>query len=92
LFCPSFVRKQQAQFRAATERASRIFVIGVRVNEEDAHIWSPLARSRAPLYYVGPEEKEVIAWSKRTRRRGVVHFSPSFEDAVPKILSMHGKR
>ena len=88
LFCPTFVRQQQAEYKDTVAQASRIFVIGARVNEEDEHIWLPLAQARAPLYYVGPDTRELLPWAAKYRRRSVSHFARSFEDAVPKIISI----
>jgi hypothetical protein len=92
LFCPSFVKTQQAEFKTAVERANQLFIIGVRVSEEDDHIWLPLASTRVPLYYVGPDASEFLSWAARHRRRRAIHFASSFEDAVPKIISLHARR
>lgn len=89
LFCPDFVRLQQRKYVKAVSRAHRIFVVGVRVNEEDEHIWSPLAEARAKIYSVSPDPSEFFVWTSKVRRRGDAHFANSFEAALPKILSLH---
>jgi|SRR5690349_19337827 len=91
LFCPSFVKGQQAYFRAAAAHARRIFVIGVRVNDRDSHVWMPLAKTAASLFYVGPDASELLAWASKFRRRGVHHFATTFEEAVPKIIDVHAR-
>ncbi len=89
LFCPSFIRKQQAEFKSSIDRAHRIFIIGVRVNEEDEHIWKPIATADAWLYYVGPDASDFFSWARKRRRRRTNHFARSFEEAVPKIIALH---
>jgi len=89
LFCPEFIQTQQREFRFAVERASRIFVIGVRVNDDDEHIWLPMAHARAPLHYVGPDASEFFSWSAKHHRRRTSHFATSFENSIPKIIALH---
>jgi hypothetical protein len=85
LFCPGFVKAQQVAWRKAVEKASQIFVIGVRVNDEDAHVWLPMRKSKAKLFYVGPESQDIFDWAKLHNRRQTYHLAESFEAAIPRI-------
>jgi hypothetical protein len=91
LFCGAFVKEQQAQFADAVRFASRVFIVGVRVVPEDQHIWLPLARTRQPIYYVGPDPTELFAWVGETRRRRVTHFATTFKLAPPQIIQLHSR-
>lgn len=88
LFCPSFVEKVQRDWREEVLGASRVFIIGVHPNPEDSHIWGPLKKTKASLWYVGPEEDAFRHWWESERRRDAHHLSPDFGDAVPAILRM----
>ena len=87
-FCPSFVGRIQEAWRAAVDSAARLFVIGVRTNPEDAHIWGPLASSTAPLWYVGPDRTAFEAWKKTSGRRNARHLANDFGESLPTILHM----
>jgi len=89
LFGPGAVKQQLDEFHASIERAARIFVIGLRVNEEDTHIWTNLAATKAPVYYVSPERDRYAAWSRHCRGKRY-HLAETFAEAVrliPSILS-----
>ena len=83
LICPSFVRAQVDAWSHALSRATRAFVVGVRVNPDDDHIWGALAHSPARLFYVGPDPASFFAWAREHKRKRVHAFAPSFEEAVP---------
>ena len=83
LFCPSFVARQQEQWREEVAGARRIYVIGMRVLPSDNHIWNVLAQSRARLYYVGMEPNEFLAWAETAQRRDVFAIAQTFADALP---------
>lgn len=91
LYCPEFVREQQRTWREEVRRAARIYLVGVRVNPADAHIWDPLAEGRTPLYYVDPRPGEFLAWAKVCRRPHAVHFAETFQDAIDPIIRQHGR-
>lgn len=82
-----FVENQQAQWKAEVERASRIFVIGVAVNPRDAHIWNPLARSKAWLSYVGQpaDDKPFEDWRRDAKRKNAAVLAHGFAAAIPEI-------
>lgn len=87
LYCPDFVSKQQDEFVAAVSSAKRIFVVGLRVHPIDAHIWLPLARSTAPLYYVG-RESELKTWADDVKRQKAFWLGETFAGSINKIASL----
>lgn len=85
LMAPSIVHHQQAAFANAVAAAEAIFVIGVRVNVRDSHIWTPLARSRGPLWFVDPKPEQFETWASREGRSDVVPYAESFTEAVVRL-------
>ncbi len=92
LFCKGFVQAQQHAWQTNLASASRIYVIGLRVHLVDEHIWGNLAKSKAPLYYVGREPDEFIAWANATGRKSSYVLADSFGSALPRIAVHHGYR
>lgn len=90
LFCRGFVQAQQQAWKSNLASASRIYVIGLRVHLVDEHIWGELAKTKAPLYYVGREPSEFLAWAHSTRRKSTYTLAKSFDEALPKIAIHHG--
>jgi hypothetical protein len=89
LFCGSPLRDLQAEYATATAEASRIYVVGVGVNPEDEHIWQPLARAAAPIYYVGPDATAFVEWAKQSSRKRAIHLATSFDSSIPEIVRHH---
>jgi hypothetical protein len=85
LYCRSFVQRQQATFHSAINKAARIYVIGLRVHPVDEHIWQPLAKSVAPLFFVGPEPETFVAWAQENGRKSAFCIADSFADALKPI-------
>lgn len=84
----TFIRRQQKLFREAVSEASRIFLIGVSVQEQDAHIWGPLARARAPIFLVDPASANFEDWSARLRRGVSRQIGEDFGSAIPEVLRL----
>lgn len=84
LYGPSFIAEQQKAWQLEIERASRIYVIGLRVNCADAHIWNPLKSSKAPLYYVGQSE-DFIEWKEDVRRKQAYVIATTFAESIEHI-------
>lgn len=85
-FAPTFVRGQQEKWRAALKSASSVYVIGVRVVPDDAHVWEPLRATKAAIGYVGPEDGPFHEWAAGASRRLDYTVASSFDAAVPIIL------
>jgi hypothetical protein len=58
---------------------------------DDDHVWGPLARTPAPLYYVGKPE-EFIEWStkERGKRKGSYVMANTLADAIPGLARDFG--
>lgn len=84
-FCPKYVIRHQKFWEESVFKAKRIFVIGLRVNPEDAHIWQVLASSKAQLLYVGFEQEDFENWTKQNRRKNAHWIAKTFQEALPKI-------
>lgn len=85
LYCPEFVNIQRRAWEVAVFRAARVYVIGVGVNPADDHIWGPLARTTAPIYYVSRDPDEFVRWcrTERGKRRKWYVMARTFEEALP---------
>ena len=68
-FSGAYVNKQRKLFKQAVSSAGRIIIIGVKLNEEDKHIWQPIAETKAIVGYVEPCPDDIIKWTKNNRRR-----------------------
>lgn len=79
------IAAQMEGWQSSVAKASAAYVIGLSVQDHDEHIWGPLAATRSPLYYVGPEQEKFFEWRDRTNRRHAYGFARTFAEAVPKI-------
>jgi len=73
---PSAIKAQQIMWLDTIAKATRIFVVGVRVYPIDTHIWEPLANTKARMTYFGREESrgEFDEWVSKTPQKGGRHF------------------
>jgi len=85
LFCPRFIREQQSAFEIEAGLARRIYVIGLAVNREDAHIWNVLQRAKATLFYVGKDFEAFEGWRRGVNRKQAFTLAETFEEALPEI-------
>ncbi len=90
LFCKSFIEEQQKSWREAVKKATKIYVIGLKVHPVDDHIWGVLLGSSAPLYYVGGEPDEIKSWAFENKREKVYHIADKFDESLP-IIAKHMK-
>jgi len=84
-FCNSFVLQQQKFWRESVSKAKKIFIVGLKVNPEDTHIWEVLKLSKAKLYYVGGDVNDFLEWKSVEGRKGTDVIAKTFEEAMPKI-------
>jgi hypothetical protein len=85
LYSSRFVAEQQRVFREEISEAAMIYVIGMRVLPNDAHIWDVLAAAKGELQYVGVEPDEFLAWASQARRDSVHVLGETLQDALPTI-------
>lgn len=88
LYCPAFVRQQQHDWSKVVAEASRIYIVGVRLSVHDVHVWMPLQKTQAKVFYIGPDAQDFLAWAAESRRKPSFHLTTSFE-AFPSILRRH---
>lgn len=62
---PGYIEKLQKMFRDAVADAGSVLLIGVNLNEEDGHIWAPIASSKARIGVVNPNFEQVKEWARR---------------------------
>jgi hypothetical protein len=93
LFCKRFIESQREAWLRAVSSTARIYVIGLRVHVVDEHIWGPLAKATAPIYYVGREPDEFSDWARSVKkdRRSARPLADSFEAAIPRIATHLGR-
>jgi hypothetical protein len=86
LYCGPFVKEQQLAFAREVAAARKVFIVGLRCNPTDHHIWDVLARAKAWLGYVGLQPDGFSTWCKARRRKNASVVAPTFQDALPTIL------
>jgi hypothetical protein len=82
--CPSFVERQLEEWKESIRDADKIFVVGVRVNEVDEHIWGTLASAKGWLGYIGrtTDQDAFEQWKEHTKRRSASFIESDFKGAV----------
>lgn len=80
-----FMKMQHKRYNDVINKARRIIAIGVAVNEEDDHIWAPMSRSDADMYFVNPDTGSYKEWARANGRPNVYHLANGFCEAVPRI-------
>jgi len=85
IFCKWFITKQQEAWHKALTKASRVFVIGLRVHQIDTHIWGALESGDVPLWYVGREPEEFLGWARESKRGNARVLAETFAEAIPKL-------
>lgn len=93
----SCIEQHKKDFREAVEWADKIIVIGVRIVEEDIHIWDRLAKTKADICYVAPSGNDFKEWRTTNDRnhkydmhiegfRYMFKTRDSFQDSVYNFL------
>jgi hypothetical protein len=65
---PSYVKGMQQAFANFLTTADSIVLVGINLNEEDSHIWDPIAASPARIGVVNPDFKQYTEWGARRGR------------------------
>lgn len=84
---PDYVEDQQRMWANAVAAASRVCIVGARVNQADTHIWKPLSNASTDLYYFGlPTDRESFGeWKEACRKKNMYFVESEFSAAVPAI-------
>lgn len=87
---PDFVEKQYEMWKEQVSKASKIFVVGVRVHEVDEHIWSLLGRIKGKVTYFGfdSDKPEFEQWKKNHNKQNAYFFKSDFKGSVKIIERM----
>lgn len=90
---PDYVERQQELWTVSAGTASRIFVVGVRVHNADAHIWGELAKTRAPVTYFGRKwDREAYKkWSFDSQKKNAYFVESTFEECIAFIGRQLGR-
>ncbi|HWS69783.1 MAG TPA: hypothetical protein VN325_44015 [Steroidobacteraceae bacterium] len=81
------IEVQRDEWERLAQQVEVCFVIGVRCNEADDHIWAPLAASSCRLIYVNPSDAGFAQWLKNRSRRNAEHRKAGLADVIREILS-----
>ncbi|MEJ7698654.1 MAG: hypothetical protein WKF71_03270 [Pyrinomonadaceae bacterium] len=93
-FCNKFVLEQRQFWLESVSKAKRIFVVGLKINADDSHIWQVLASSKAKLLYFGfskEDEEDFDEWKKQNSRKNAQCIKGGFVTAIP-IIKSHLKQ
>jgi hypothetical protein len=87
--CPSAIQEQQTMWASIVERAVRICIVGARVHQPDLHIWGPLARTQAQIFYFGRAEDEsgFKEWAASASKKNAYFHKMDFLDAIQTIAN-----
>ena len=82
---PSAIKRIQEQWTEAVSTAKAIFCIGVNPHLPDEHIWNPLAKTQAKLYFIG-DENNFSQWSATNRSQPAQFLGSRFGEAYRHLL------
>ncbi len=86
-----FLREELDRFyRGEIRCASRIAVIGARLQSTDAHLWGPVAATRIPMTYVAPDKTScdvASEWAEQNRVP-IRTIQTTFRKAIPQLLDL----
>jgi hypothetical protein len=84
---PDYVEEQQRMWGQAVSAASRVCVAGARIHLPDSHIWAPLSKTKADLFYfgLGDDQESFGAWKEASKKRNAYFVEADFSAAVPAI-------
>ncbi|EOG5488492.1 SIR2 family protein [Enterobacter hormaechei] len=88
LHCPSVVARQQADFKLEVERSTKIFIIGLKINPDDKHIWSEIEKTQADVYIVDKDKASTTAWINSIRKKNIYHIADTFDESIMKIKNL----
>ncbi|MFS4366439.1 hypothetical protein ACIL8P_13060 [Escherichia coli] len=88
LHCPSFVKYQQEEFRSEVERSSKIFIIGLKINPNDEHIWSEIEKTSADVYIVDKDKESTITWVNSLSKKNIYHIADTFDESIVRIKNI----
>lgn len=90
---PDYVENQYRMWLEAVKKASKIFIVGVRVHEVDTHIWGELGKIKGSVHYFGFEndKHEFTQWKASSVKDNAFFHESDFENAVEIISKTYKK-
>lgn len=88
LHCPSLVAKQQKDFHSEISKSSKIFIVGLKINPDDKHIWSKIENTKADIYIVDRDKEATELWINRINKKNIYHIADTFEESVMRIKNI----
>ncbi|HHK8951685.1 SIR2 family protein [Escherichia coli] len=88
LHCPSFIANQQKDFQTEISKSSKIFIIGLKINPDDKHIWSEIENTKADVYIVDRDKEATASWISRIHKKNIYHIADTFDGSVMRIKSI----
>lgn len=85
LHCPSAVARQQADFKLEVERSSKVFIIGLKINPDDKHIWSEIEKTHGDVYIVDKDKASTNEWINSIKKKNIYHIADTFDESLMKI-------
>jgi hypothetical protein len=81
---PDYVEQQQALWKTAVSDANKVFVVGVRVHNADAHIWGELAKTKASITYFGrcPDREAYEEWKTGYGKKHAYFIEATFQESI----------
>lgn len=89
----NFILDQRARFSELISNADTVILVGVRVREQDKHVWESLGQTNAKLVYVSGKvgKQEFDAWKNKTRaNKNDLALDGYFRDNFDIILKQAG--
>lgn len=80
------IQSFQKYWQEETIKADKIFIIGVRPNLEDKHIWNCLTRTKSNIYFCGSQD-DFKDWQLDVERNDVF-LGEHFENTINDILNL----
>ena len=84
LLCSEQVLEQRRQWQRLAKAATVNYVVGLKVEKADAHVWDILAESPADLVYVGLE-KDLEDWKAEVGKKNAYWIGEKFGEVLELI-------
>ncbi|WP_256742301.1 hypothetical protein, partial [Cronobacter sakazakii] len=69
-------------------RASKIFIIGLKINPDDKHIWSEIEKAKADIYIVDKDKGATVSWMEKIHKKNIYHIADTFDESVMRIKNI----
>ncbi|WP_180899210.1 hypothetical protein [Martelella soudanensis] len=85
--CDEYVKDQYNKWVLSIQNAKRIFIIGVRVNLNDKHIWDKISNTKGKVYYFGmnSDKLDFFNWKRECGKVDAFFVESEFATSLKKI-------